>query len=174
MIKPHIIYLIGFMGSGKSTAGKELADTLGWSFIDLDKEVEIKAGKTINEIFSQNGEEFFRNLETKVLRNLDTNSDLVISTGGGTPCHSGNMDFMLENGLTIYLKMTPHDLRNRLSGSMGERPLIKDLDYDQLLNFIQDKLDQRRKWYETSELIVDGNNLEIKLILPDVKSRLNI
>lgn len=174
MVKGHIIYLIGFMGSGKSTVGKDLASILGWSFTDLDKEVEQSAGKTIREIFSHNGEDYFRNLETQVLRNLEINSDRVISTGGGTPCHSGNMDFMLENGLTIYLKMTPYELRNRLSGTAGERPLIKDLDQVQLLSFIEERLLVRSKWYERSEMTVDGNLLDISLIVPTVKSRLNI
>lgn len=173
MVKNHTIYLIGFMGSGKSTAGKELAAILGWSFIDLDQEVERHAGKTIREIFAQNGEEYFRNLETQILRSLDNKSDKVISAGGGTPCHSSNMDFMRKNGLTIYLKMTPRELRNRLSGSAGERPLIKDLDQVQLLRFIEDKLAERRRWYEMSEIIVEGNILDISLILPEVKSRLN-
>src|SRR5512133_3442701 len=104
MIKNQVIYLIGFMGSGKSTAGRELARLLGWSFTDLDTEVEKREGKTIRQIFAQKGEEYFRNLETKVLRDLNTLANSVISTGGGTPCHSDNMDFMLENGLTIYLK----------------------------------------------------------------------
>lgn len=173
MIKNHIIYLIGFMGSGKSTAGKKLAANLCWSFIDLDHEVEQYAGKTIKEIFSQNGEDYFRNLETEVLHSLDNISDKVISTGGGTPCHSDNMQFMLESGLTIYLKMTPTELRHRLSGSAGERPLIKDLDHVQLLRFIQDKLAERKRWYEMSEIIVDGNDPDISLIMQNVKSRLH-
>lgn len=174
MVKSHIIYLIGFMGSGKSTAGKELSAILSWSFIDLDQEVERRAGKTIREIFSQNGEAFFRNLETEVLRSLDINSHIVVSTGGGTPCHSDNMDFMLKNGLTIYLKMTPLQLRTRLSGSAGERPLIKDLDDNQLLKFIEEKLSSRLKWYERSEVVADGNNLDISIVIRDVKSKLNI
>jgi shikimate kinase len=174
MVRGHIIYLIGFMGSGKSTAGKELARILDWSFTDLDKEVEQSAGKTIKEIFAENGEDYFRNLETKVLRNLEMHSNRVISTGGGTPCHSSNMDFMLDNGLTIYLKMTPHELRDRLSGTAGERPLIKNLDQVQLLSFIEERLLLRSKCYERSEMIVDGNLLDISTIVPAVKSMLNI
>jgi shikimate kinase len=174
MVKSHIIYLIGFMGSGKSTAGNKLASLLGWSFLDLDSEVERRAGKTISEIFSQNGEDFFRKLETEVLRDLKSHTDTVISTGGGTPCHSENMNFMLENGLTIYLKMTPSDLITRLSDSAGKRPLIKDLNQVQLLSFIEEKLASRRSSYERSEITVDGNNPDLSLILKVVKSSLNI
>lgn len=174
MVRNHTIYLIGFMGSGKSTAGKKLANLLKWSFLDLDSEVERRAGKTISEIFSQNGEDYFRNLETEVLRSLNSLTNTIISTGGGTPCHSDNMNFMLENGLTVYLKMTPFDLRSRLSGSAGKRPLIKDLDQVQLLSFIEKKLESRKNVYERSEIIVDGNLLDISLISNIVKSRLNI
>lgn len=174
MIRNKVIYLIGFMGSGKSTAGRELARLLGWSFTDLDTEVEKREGKTIREIFDQEGEDYFRNLETKVLRDLNTHTNSVISTGGGTPCHSDNMDFMLENGLTIYLKMTPSELRERLAHTTGERPLIKDMDQVQLLSFIEEKLAVRGKWYERSEITLAGNNLEIRSVLPFVKSRLNI
>src|SRR5664279_2631025 len=96
----HIVYIIGFMGSGKSTAGKKLASLLGWSFIDFDKRIEEHTGKPISEIFSQHGENYFRNLETEILKNLKAETDTVISTGGGTPCYGDNMDYMLETGLT--------------------------------------------------------------------------
>jgi shikimate kinase len=172
--KPHIIYIIGFMGSGKSTAGKKLASLLEWSFLDLDKKIEEHAGKTIPEIFSENGEEYFRNLEAQLLKSLKSYTNTLISTGGGTPCYKDNMDFMLQTGLTLYLKLTPEELKSRLSGSKGERPLIKDIDKDNLLSFIIEKLADRGKWYDRSEIIVAGINLDIKLLLPLVKSKLNI
>jgi shikimate kinase len=172
--KPHIIYIIGFMGSGKSTAGKKLASLLGWLFIDLDKKIEEYAGKTIPEIFSENGEEYFRNLEAQLLKSLESCTNTLISTGGGTPCYKDNMDFMLQTGLTLYLKLTPEELKTRLSGSKGERPLIKDIDKDNLLSFIVEKLANREKWYDRSEIIVTGINLDIKLLLSLVKSKLNI
>ena len=162
------------MGSGKSTAGKKLASLLGWSFIDLDMKIEEHAGKTIPEIFSENGEEYFRNLEAQLLKSLKSCTNTLISTGGGTPCYKDNMDFMLQTGLTIYLKLTPEELKSRLSGSKGERPLIKDIDKDNLLSFIVEKLADREKWYDRSEIIVTGINLDIKLLLSLVKSKLNI
>jgi shikimate kinase len=90
------VYIIGFMGSGKTTTGKKLASMLGWSFIDMDKKIEEYTGKKITELFSNYGEEYFRNIESEVLRKLKSETDVVISTGGGTPCHGSNMDFMLE------------------------------------------------------------------------------
>jgi len=174
MLNIHRVYIIGFMGSGKSTAGKKLASLLGWSFIDLDKRIEKQAGKTIPEIFSQQGEDYFRNVEAEVLKNLISQTNTVISTGGGTPCHGDNMDYMLETGLTLYLKLTPGQLKSRLSESTGKRPLIKDLDEDSLLGFIEEKLTLREKWYNRAEITVEGINLDIRLLHSLVKSSLNI
>ena len=174
MAKNHIIYIIGFMGSGKTTAGKKLASLLGWSFIDLDKRVEEFTGKIIPEIFSQNGEDYFRIIETQLLRNLKSWINIVISTGGGTPCYIDNMDYMIETGLTIYLKLTPAELKSRLSQSKGERPLIKDLDQEELTSFIKEKLAVREKWYDRSDLTIDGVDLDIYLLLSHVKSSLSI
>lgn len=174
MVNPHIIYIIGFMGSGKTTAGKKLASLLGWSFIDLDKRVEEYAGKTITEIFSQSGEDYFRIIETQLLRNLKMCTKTVISTGGGTPCYIDNMDYMIETGLTIYLKLTPAELKSRLSQSKGKRPLIKDLDQNELTSFIEEKLVVREKWYERSDITVDGIDFDINLLLSHIKSSLSI
>lgn len=174
MANPHIIYIIGFMGSGKTTAGKKLASLLGWSFIDLDKRIEEYAGKTIPEIFSQSGEDYFRIIETQLLRNLKMCTKTVISTGGGTPCYIDNMDYMIETGLTIYLKLTPAELKSRLSQSKGKRPLIKDLDQNELTSFIKEKLAVREKWYERSDITIDGIDLDINLLLSHVKSSLSI
>jgi shikimate kinase len=174
MAKNHIVYIIGFMGSGKTTAGKKLASLLGWSFIDLDKRIEEYAGKTIPEIFSQSGEDYFRIIETQLLRNLKMCTKTVISTGGGTPCYIDNMDYMIETGLTIYLKLTPAELKSRLSQSKGKRPLIKDLDQNELTSFIKEKLAVREKWYERSDITMDGIDLDINLLLSHVKSSLSI
>ena len=174
MTRNHVIYIIGFMGSGKSTAGKKLASLLGWTFIDLDNNIEEFAGKTIPEIFSQNGEAYFREIEAMLLRKIESHTNTIISTGGGTPCHSGNMDFMLSTGLTIYLKLTPGQLKSRLSKSKGERPLIKDLEPHNLLAFIEKKLADREEWYAKSEIIIEGIDIDINLLLSLVRERMTI
>ena len=115
----NLVYIIGFMGSGKSTAGKKLAAALGWTFIDLDRQIETAAGKSIPEIFSQDGEEKFRSLETEVLRSLKSHAKTIVSTGGGTTCHAENMTFMIDTGVTVYLKMSTSQLVSRLLGSTG-------------------------------------------------------
>ncbi|MGB8491247.1 MAG: shikimate kinase [Bacteroidales bacterium] len=149
------IFLIGFMGSGKSTTAKKLASKLGWTFIDLDQKIEEKAGKRITQIFSGEGEDWFRRLESETLREAISAEHAVISTGGGTPCYSVNMDLMVSSGLTVYLKMTPEQLRNRLSHSTSTRPLLKGMKEDELLGFIERKLDEREKWYLKARIIAD-------------------
>ncbi len=160
----RLVYIIGFMGSGKSTAGKKLAASLGWAFIDLDRKIEERAGKAIPRIFEQDGEDQFRQIESDVLRSLSSLTETIISTGGGTPCHGDNMDFMLSAGMTIYLKLTPAQLTNRLLKSSGERPLIKNIPDDKLFDFIEGKLALREKWYTRANIIIEGTNLDISLL----------
>jgi shikimate kinase len=174
MVKNQIIYIIGFMGSGKSTAGKKLASLMGWTFVDLDKKIEEFAGKSIPEIFEQDGESSFRQIEAKILKSLDSLKYTVISTGGGTPCYDDNMEFMLSTGLTLYLKLTPGQLKSRLSKSKGERPLIKDLGSGELLSFIEKKLFDREKWYDRSDIIIEGIDLDVNILYENVKAKLNI
>jgi shikimate kinase len=170
----HILYIIGFMGSGKTTAGKRIASLLGWTFVDLDRKIEEHTGLKIPDIFSRYGEDFFRKVEAEVLKSLVTDSDTVISTGGGTPCYGDNMEFMLGTGLTIYLKLTPVQLMTRLRYSSEVRPLIHNLTGEKLLDFIGEKLLLREKFYEKSELVVDGFDLDISRLKLRVESFLSL
>ncbi len=156
------VYIIGFMGSGKTTAGKKLAAVLGLPFLDLDKKIEEKAGKSIPDLFSADGEDYFRMIESEILKSLEKEADAVVATGGGTPCYSDNMDYMLATGLTVYLKLTPVQLCSRLSESRGERPLIKNLDKAELLAFIEEKLNFREPWYNRAEISFEGFDVDIK------------
>ena len=167
-----IVYIIGFMGSGKTTAGEKLASLLGWSFVDLDEEIEKNEGKTIPQIFLQNGEDHFRAVETEVLRSISTGKNTIISTGGGSPCHDDNMDFMLRTGVTVYLKMTPSQLAARLLNEKGDRPLLKNIPDDKLVVFIGEKLKQRERWYSRSNIIINGMDLDIKDLYAAVKTSL--
>jgi shikimate kinase len=174
MVNSQRIYIIGFMGSGKSTAGKKLASLLGWTFVDLDNSIEESVGKSIPDIFGQDGETFFRDIEAKILRNLNSLKNTVISTGGGTPCYNDNMEYMLGTGLTLYLKLSPGQLKSRLSNSKGERPLIKDLDPSELQSFIEKKLADRERWYDRSDIIIEGIDLDVSILLENIKSRLKL
>ncbi len=165
----NLVYIIGFMGSGKSTAGKKLAAALGWTFIDLDRQIETAAGKSIPEIFSQDGEEKFRSLETEVLRSLKSHVKTIVSTGGGTPCHADNMTFMIDTGVTVYLKMSTSQLVSRLLGSTGERPVLKNVPDDKLYGFIDEKLAVREKFYNKANIIIEGINLDINNLQSIIK-----
>ena len=162
------------MGSGKTTTGKKLASLLGWSFVDLDKKIEEHTGKSIPELFSQYGEVYFRYIESEVLKKMKSLTNTVISTGGGTPCHDDNMDFMLETGLTLYLKLTPAQLKSRLSETGAERPLLKDIDNGNLLSFIGNKLTLREKYYCRAEIQINGFDMDFTLLHSLVKKNLYI
>jgi shikimate kinase len=168
------VYIIGFMGSGKTTTGHKLAGMLGWPFTDLDRNIEERLGMKISDVFAVHGEPYFRKLEAEILRSLDPLSLAVISTGGGTPCFEDNMDFMLETGLTVYLKMTPAQIRSRISGTGKERPLIRDLGEMELISFISEKLAQREKWYCRAELTVSGFDTDIRSVYSQIKSKLGV
>jgi len=163
------IFLIGFMGSGKSTAGRRLASHLKWSFVDLDEKIEKAEGISIPDIFSLMGESCFRQIESKALKELLSVTNTVISTGGGTPCFGDNMDLMLNTGLTIYLKMTPESLKKRLVRSHKGRPLLKDIDKRELQGYIAAKLAEREKWYSRAEIITDGLNTDLSYLFSLVK-----
>ena len=167
---PHIVYLIGFMGCGKTTVGKKLAASLKWKFIDLDKKIEEKTGHTVGELFATHGEEYFREIEAETLRGLIFDSNCIVAAGGGTPCYKYNMEFMLNTGYTIYLKLTPAQLAGRLNAAAGKRPLIQNIKDEELPNFIETKLAERERWYEKSHLIADGFNINISLISKNIQS----
>jgi len=166
----HKVYIIGFMGSGKTTVGKKLAAALGWTFFDLDKKIVEKEGKSIPDIFSYDGEDYFRKIESEALKSIDYETNVIVSTGGGTPCFSDNMDFMLKTGLTVYLKLKPSQLLSRLSGAKGERPLIKNLNKKELLFFIEDKLQFREPSYKRAEVIIEGIDIDINSLTSEVKT----
>ncbi len=154
------IFLIGFMGSGKSTLGAQLARLVGYQFIDMDHMIEETAEMSISEIFNEHGEEVFRKWEYDILHELCRREKLVISTGGGAPCYSNMMDLMNTHGTTIYLKLSPEALKTRLIQSSAERPLIMGKSEPELLDFIKSLLEKRELFYKRAAHIVDGINLQ--------------
>lgn len=159
MAKP--VFLVGYMGSGKSTVGKKLATKLKCSFIDMDQTIEDMTGKSIESIFNTDGEDAFRQLEHSVLISLLTRKDSVISTGGGTPCFFDNMVMMNKLGLTIYLKMHPDSLAKRILESGTKRPLLQRITPDQLPAYINRHLKERETFYSKAHLTIKGENLKI-------------
>ncbi len=157
------VYLIGFMGSGKSTMGRWLADAMDdWSFLDLDYFIENKYHKTISQIFEENGEDGFREIEASCLREVGDFDKVIIGAGGGTPCYFNNMEVMDATGLTIYLKLEPEVLNDRLYSSKSQRPLVANKSGDELLEFIKDKLNEREPFYSKAKVIADGNTWQVE------------
>ncbi|MFO7575967.1 MAG: shikimate kinase [Bacteroidales bacterium] len=164
-----IVYLTGFMGSGKTTTGRKLAALAGARFVDIDTEIEKAAGKSISRIFSEEGEVHFRKTEYDVLRRIDLTDGAVIATGGGTPCYADNMDYMNNTGITVYLKMTPAALASRLEYAMVSRPLIAGLSGESLNRYISDKITEREPYYLRSQIIFEGLNADAKLLLEKIR-----
>lgn len=149
------IYLIGYMGSGKSTVGKELAQTLNLQFIDLDSYIEDRNLKTIPEIFASEGEEGFRKAEQKSLHEVSEFENIVIATGGGAPCFFDNMDHIKKTGTSLYLEGSPRILAERLINSKTERPLIKGKTEEELIAFIDETLAKRNNWYKRADVTME-------------------
>jgi shikimate kinase len=151
------IYLIGFMGSGKTKNGKKIARRLDYSFVDMDEYIEQKAGMTVKDIFREKGEAWFRRAETDAIKELASKENIVISTGGGVPCHGDNMDLLNENGLTVYLKLSPSSLFKKLKKSKKERPLLDGKSDKKMLRTIKELLREREQYYNRADLIVEDH-----------------
>ena len=150
------IYLIGYMGSGKSTLGTELAQAFGISRIDLDEEFELRYKISITNFFTKYGENTFRELENKLLLEFSTVPDIILSTGGGTPCFYGNMNLMNSSGITVYLSATPELLLTRIGSSTRKRPLLKNLKGENTLQKISQHLQSRIHYYEKANITIDA------------------
>ena len=153
------VFLIGYMGSGKSTIGRYVADDLTWRFIDMDDYVEARIGCTISEFFATRGEEAFRRAEAEALASLAKEKDVVIATGGGAPCFHGNVDVMNASGLTIYINVSPAELAKRLAPAKAKRPLIAGKTDEELEAFIASQLKAREPFYRKAAMVVDGASL---------------
>ncbi len=160
-----IIFLVGFMGSGKSTVGKRLARRLGYSFIDMDARLEGECGMTINDIFERLGEKAFREMESNLLKELVLLQDVVISTGGGLPCTGDNMDLINRKGVSIYLKMEPAALLKRLSRGKSHRPLLRHLSLKELETYVQEKLREREPVYMKAHHTINGLDVKIDRLM---------
>jgi len=160
------IFLIGFMGCGKTHWGKLLSHRLHIPFFDLDEKVKEKEGKSINDIFAQNGEEYFRLAEKETLYMLtESHDDFVMACGGGTPCYFNNIDYMKKMGRVIWINCSTQSLYNRLVKERAKRPLIKNLTDEQLKAYIIKKLAGRRIYYQQASVILNEDDLTLDNLL---------
>jgi shikimate kinase len=171
------IILIGYMGSGKTTIGKQLSTFLNYKFIDIDQAIENEAQQPISEIFSKKGELYFRKKERTILETiLSSDSNIVLATGGGTPCFGDTMEFMksTENTITIYLKFSNEELTKRLFNERLNRPLIAHIKSQELLNdFIRKHLFERSYFYNQSDIKLSIDNLTVAAVIEEINKEIS-
>ena len=153
------IFLIGFMGSGKTYWGRKWAQQSGLAFYDLDEVIEKEQGKTISEIFEKDGEDYFRKIESTALRAFAETENCIIACGGGTACFNDNMQWMNEHGKTVYLSAIPQYIFDRVLEEKEKRPLIKKHNEAELLFFIEQKLKEREPFYNQAKITLPVTEL---------------
>ena len=150
------------MGSGKTTYGRIIAEKLNMSFVDMDEEIERQQGKKVSEIFTDSGENYFRELEKELLRQFADSDNVIVSTGGGVPCYFDNMEVMNKLGTTIYIHLTTQQLADNLrQTNISKRPILASLQNDDLETFIAENLSKRESHYLQAHHRISGTDEEI-------------
>ena len=154
------IILIGYMGSGKTTVGRQLALSLGVTFYDLDWYIEMRYHRTVAQIFAERGEDGFREIERNMLHEAAEFQDIVLSCGGGTPCFFDNMEYMNSLAETVYLKASPEVLAMHLRMGKGKRPLLEGKSPEDLENYVAEMLVTREPFYSKAKYTLDVSLLD--------------
>ncbi len=154
------IFLLGYMGAGKTTLGRPLAKAMGLEFIDLDLFIESRYRKTVKDIFAEMGEEGFRMIEHRSLLEVADYEDVVIALGGGTPCFMDNMDIVKRAGVSVYLKPAEDVLLRRLILGKRKRPLLASKSDDEILAVIREQLAWREPFYLKADIVFESSHLE--------------
>ena len=172
------VILIGYMGAGKTTVGKALAQELGVPFYDLDWYITNRMRKTIAQIFEERGEEGFRQIERNMLHEVAEFEDVIISCGGGTPCFFDNIDYMNQQAPVVYLKAEPEVLYKHLAMSKNDRPLLRGKSQEELITFITEQLEKRSPYYTKAAYTLDVRLMDdyskIKISVDKLRKLLNI
>ncbi len=148
------VFLIGFMGCGKSFKAKLIAEKLAWTFVDLDGFIEEREKMTIPDLFRRKGEVAFRRMEYDALRALANRRNIIVATGGGTPCTGGNMDWILDNGTSFYIRVPAKELAGRLKGQQHKRPLLDGISSTELYPAVRQLLEVREPYYLRADHII--------------------
>lgn len=167
------IYFVGYMFSGKSSVGKKISRNLGLDFYDLDTLFEERYKISVSDFFSRYDESAFRKLEGGILRSTAQLEDCVISTGGGTPCFGDNMDFILGNGISVYLKSSVGTIMSRKANSKRPRPILVDMTPEDVRTFVERQLAERERFYEKADITVDAENIDIEKLAKLILDRKN-
>lgn len=153
---------------GKTTIGRPLAKDLGLQFYDLDWYIEDRFRKKIPQIFAEEGEAYFRDLEQRMLHEVANFENIVLACGGGTPCFFDNMDYMNQVGTTVYLKASPTTICQHLKMSKGQRPLLANKSEQEVADFVHEQLMQRVPYYEKAHHIIDVDLLDTYNKIDDI------
>ncbi len=154
MIYRSNIYLVGFMGSGKSRQGQILASRIGRTFIDTDQVIIAEKSMSVNQIFEQHGEAFFRDLELETVREISEVEELVVALGGGTPTIEAVWPLLKNTGKTVYIKRSPEQILRQLH-RYDNRPLLKHLRRSEAPEFVRKMLAERTQFYDRADMILD-------------------
>lgn len=172
----RLIFLTGFMGSGKSTIGPILANTLGYDFVDVDRLIEAKANARVVQIFERDGEQRFRDLEREVLHDVALRDHCVVSLGGGTIANEHNFTLIRNSGIIVYLRLEPDEIYQRVH-HRPDRPLLWDgaghlLSSDQLQERIRQLLADRERYYEQADVVVPSDRRRVGVTVDEIVRRL--
>lgn len=159
------IYLVGYMYSGKTTIGRQLAQRLGLKFVDTDQLFEQKYRLTIPLFLAKYDQALFRKLEGHILRSTAEMNDVVVATGGGTPCYEGGMEWMMEQGLTVHIKIDVEGALLRHSRSQHTRPLLQNMSEEERRKFVEKQIGERMVYYAMAQYEVDAMNPDLDALL---------
>lgn len=162
--KQKNIFLVGFMGAGKSTVGKILAKEIGYGYYDADKFIEEEAGTTVTQIFSEHGEPYFRDLESESLETLAKKEKIVVATGGGVVQRDRNWDVMKQYGISIYLRASVETIWERIKTDTT-RPLLQ---VEDPVATASELLNKRTPMYERADIVIDTDNLSLAQVTDEV------
>jgi len=163
------IFIVGFKSSGKTTFGRELAKRMQMDFIDLDEKIEEKFGMSIPELYKREGEDSFRKEESRILKELAVTDNIVMSTGGGAACHSGNMSFMEKCGETVYLKADDETLAVRLMKVAHERPVIKGRTREEINDYISEIREKCEHYYMRAKYVLEEKDLSAENLIDQLR-----
>ena len=163
------IFLVGYMGAGKTTAAKRLANRLGWEVADTDAMFEEKYRISVDDFFQKYDEPLYRKLESEVLKSTESMENTVISTGGGTACYFDNMEWMNQHGLTVFMQISPEAAVDRVIHSKHKRPLARGKSEEELREYVSWHYASRMPFYEQARITVKSENLDLEALMNLIK-----
>ncbi len=163
------IYIVGYMGAGKTTAARRLAQRMGWEVVDTDALFEEKYKISVNDFFNKYDEPLYRKLESEVLKATENLDHVVVSTGGGTACFFDNMDWMNQHGLTVFLHISPQAAVDRVIHSRHKRPLVEGKSEEELTEFVNQHYASRLPFYEQARITAKSEDFDIERLMEAIK-----